>query len=321
MPNIRGTANSSSRGIALSLVAKLLRSYLRTSLRGQTRLTSLLAHKLTCLQAVPISIEDHAPLYVDLRVGDSRDLLKGTPWESPPYEAEEQNVMRSIVRSGSVAFDIGANIGLHTVLLSKLVGERGTVYAFEPNPALVLTLSRTIGGLGNATLFPVALSDQLLAATLFVPEDHSMASLTDWTKGRVEGKAHEVMCKTCRIDDLIDCAAITQPDFIKCDVEGAELKVFQGGSRTLDRVDAPIILFEENIYTTRGFDLTASDARDFLAGLAQPQYQFFEVKKGGRLVRSQSPHPVSANTIAVPRSKLSQLFESTLDISEELGER
>jgi FkbM family methyltransferase len=59
------------------------------------------------------------------------------------------------------------------------------------------------------------------------------------------------MCEERRLDDLTTANCIPRPDFIKCDVEGAELKVFQGASKTLDCVDAPIILFEANVHTAR----------------------------------------------------------------------
>lgn len=288
----------------LSPVARALRAYLRSSMRGKIRLTFLLAEKFKSLHSVPIVIDNCAPVYMDLRLDESRDWLRGTPWKNSPREIAEQLAMRRVVTKGSVAFDIGANLGLHTTLLSRFVGKGGKVFAFEPNPGLQANLARTVAGLGNAVLLPIALSDQRSSNTLFVPEDHSMASLADWTKGRLAGAARGVSCETHRMDDLIQAAALPQPDFIKCDVEGAELKVFQGARSVLDRVDAPVILFEENLHTSRGFGLDLSAARDFLAGLAFPDYRFFEVIEAGELAASEAPNPVHANVLAVPQAKL-----------------
>lgn len=294
----------SSEARKLSPIAKALRVYLRSRMRGKIRLTFLLANKFKSLHSVPIVIDDCAPVYMDLRLGESRDWLQGTPWRNCPRESAEQLAMRRVVMNGSVAFDIGANLGLHTTLLSRLVGKGDRLFVFEPNPGLQANLARTVAGLGNAVMLPIALSDRRSSNTLFVPEDHSMASLADWTKGRLAGAAQSVSCETHRMDDLIEASALPQPDFIKCDVEGAELKVFQGARRALDRADAPLILFEENLHTARGFGLDLSAARDFLLGLALPNYRFFEVKEAGELAPSEVPNPVHANVLAVPQSKL-----------------
>jgi hypothetical protein len=166
------------------LLARALRLYLRSGARGSTRATFMLARRLKSLQAVAVTIDSHR-LYVDLRDGLSHGLLAGSPWATVPWEVDEQNVMRQLIRTGDRVFDIGAHIGLHTVLFSELVGPTGEVHAFEPNAAKASTLAVTISSLRNARLHPVALGERAGRATLFVPEDQSMASLADWTGGRV----------------------------------------------------------------------------------------------------------------------------------------
>jgi FkbM family methyltransferase len=292
----------SSQRVQLSFIARLLQRYLRTGLRGRTRLTSFFANKLKSLQAVPIEIGDLPPVYMDLRLGDSRRWLKGSPWESSPREVGEQSAMRRIVKRGDVVFDIGANIGLHTVLLSHLVGPEGKVFAFEPNQELLPALGLTVGGMNNAELIPYALSDQSSTSELFVPLDHSMASLSDWTRGRVEDEARKLKCDLRRMDDLVESGVIPKPDFIKCDVEGGELAVFRGGRDVLNRPDAPIILFEANVHNARGFGLSISAAKDFLESLPLPQYYFLEVGETGELTAVKTLNPVHSNLLAVPRT-------------------
>ena len=295
--------NLEARRVRPPLAARLLRAYLRTNLRGRTRLTSALAQRLRSLQAVPIEIGDLPPVYMDLRLGDSRLWLKGSPWESSPREVGEQAAMRKVVRAGDVVFDIGANVGLHTVLLSSIAGPEGRVFAFEPNEELLPALRLTVGGLGNTKLFSYALSNESSTAELFVPLDHSMASLSDWTRGRVEDEARKMTCELRRMDDLVESGAVPRPDFIKCDVEGAELTVFRGGARTLDCEDAPVILFEANVHTTRGFGLPLSAAKDFLASLRRARYYFLEVGESGELSAVEELNPVHSNLLAVPRAK------------------
>jgi FkbM family methyltransferase len=283
-----------------------VRLYLRSGLRGASRLTYLLSRKFSSLQQVPIDLPGWKPVYIDMRMGNSHLLLMDSPYSGLWRELDEVSVMQRFVGRGDVAFDIGANIGLHSILLSHLIGPQGRLHAFEPNPELVPALGRTLRDLGNATLHTVALSDKDDESTLFVPPDDSMASLKDWTVGTVlreDGEPHTVRCQQRRMDDLVNDGTLPQPDFIKCDVEGAELLVFKGGQKTLERVDAPIVLFEVNKDASGGFGYGVSGAKDFLADLKSPRYEFFKVQKGGELERLQGVTHFM-NLLAVPQAKL-----------------
>lgn len=281
----------------LCFPATLVRFLLNSKLRGRTRFTLFLASLLKSLQSVPILLSDGGILYADLRVMAAQGLLSGVV-----PEQDEQEVMRQAVKSGDVALDIGAHIGYHTLLLSQLVGSRGRVYAFEPNSQLLPALTRTLKGLENTSLFPLALSERSGTAVLYVPEEPSTASLVDWTHGEA-GKVHNRVCEQHRLDDLIEAGLILPPNFIKCDVEGAELLVFQGACKTLNRTDAPILLFEANEKAAREFGLTVASTIEFLASLEKPRYFFIEVQAGGSLVPVNTIASTYANILAVPYSK------------------
>ena len=291
-----------TRAAELPLPAKLLRSYLRTNLRGRTRLTFFLARRLRSLKAVPIRVAGLPPFYVDMRFGLSHDMLRGDPWPATPWESDEQAVMRRVVGRGDVALDVGANYGIHSVLLSSLVGAEGRLFMFEPNEELLPALRRTAAGLANAALFPVALTERSGASTLFVPLNHQMGSLAP------DGGAQtrELSCEHRSLDELVGAGDVPRPDFIKCDVEGGELSVFRGGARTLNRRDAPVVLYEVNVWGARNFGAGVADATDFLAGLDEPRYSFFRVAAGGALERVERVDADYANVLAVPQSKLSR---------------
>lgn len=296
---------------ALPLIPRLLQAYIRSGLRGAYRTTFTLARMLKSLQTVPITIGDWPLVYMDLRFQGCHEWLRGNPWPSSPREIDEQLVMTQVVQPGDIVFDIGANFGLHSVLLSRLIGESGQLFVFEPNSEIFPALSQTIAGVGNGTLYPYALSDTSTDAVLFVPPHHpDVASLGDWTQ-KEYGPTHTVTCEQRRVDDLVAAKVLPLPDFIKCDVEGAELKVFQGAYTTLNRTDAPIILFEANIYTVRGLEVDLSAAKDFLESLPNPHYQIFEVQSGGKLVTCQTLNPVHSSILAVPETKLSRLKEQS----------
>jgi FkbM family methyltransferase len=290
------------------LLARLLRWYLRTQLRGRTRLTAILTRHLRALWSVPIRIQDCPPLFVDLRSGHAQYLLQGEPWTYAPREQPEQEAMRPVVAPGDVALDIGANMGIHTVLLARLIGPRGKLFAFEPNTALLPTLRRTVAGLPNASLYTCALSDEVGRSAFFIPADDSKASLADWTDVAIDGIAREDVCERRRLDDMVAEGTIAPPDFIKCDVEGAELLVFRGARAVLDRPDAPIMLFEVNAHTAAGFGFGTFDAKDFLAALPAAHYRFFEVKDNGALPAITTLTPW-CNVLAIPEAKLPRFAE------------
>lgn len=302
-----GTFKTSSSA-QLNLLAKLVQLYVRSRLRGSTRLTYLLAQRFGTLQHVPLAIPGWAPVYVDLRLPNAHFMLMETPHKGLWRELDEVEIMRQFVRAGDVAFDIGANVGLHSILLSRLVGPKGKLCTFEPNAELLHALEFTIEQLGNATLYPIALSNKDAESQLFIPPDDTVASLADWTiaspKFNQDGPSHVIACVERRLDDLIEAGLLPQPDFIKCDVEGAELRVFEGGRRTLSQVDAPIVLFEANECASRGFGVGVSAAKDFLTTLKEPRYRFFEVHAGGKLAELQEVNPSFSNILAVPESKV-----------------
>jgi len=254
-------------------------------------LTYLLAHRFKSLQHVPLGIPGWMPVYVDLRLSNAHFMLMASPYKGLWRELDEVEIMHQFVRNGDVVFDIGANVGLHSIVLSRLVGPEGKLCAFEPNSELLPALKFTIEQLGNATLHPMALSNRDAESQLFIPPDDTVASLADWTiaspKFNQDGPSHVIACVERRLDDLIQSGVLPQPDFIKCDVEGAELQVFEGAPNTLNRVDAPIVLFEANECASRGFNVGVSAAKDFLASLTKADYHFYEIHLGGKLVAMQ----------------------------------
>jgi len=280
----------------MSLLTKFLAVYSRKGLRGSYRVTKFLSHRLKSLQCVPIQTES-GTLYADLRISSSRGILA-----NPKSETGEDQVMRNFVKNGDVVFDIGAHLGYYTLLLSKVVGEKGKVIAFEPNPELLPSLKMTLESLPNVELFTIALSDRKGEINLFVPEDASMASLTDWTGG-IAGKVHTIKCEMHRLDDLLTEGKLPIPEFIKCDVEGAELSIFKGAIKHLNQVSAPIVLFEINPLAAAAFGKTTADYFDFLESLEYPKYKFFEVSLDG-IRELKSKEIEYANVVAVPEAKL-----------------
>lgn len=167
-------------------------------------------------------------------------------WVKPGGMRKERGIaqrFREHIRSGDTVIDVGANVGIYTMLAAELVGSSGHVHAFEPDPQSMYYLLTTIGrnGLtGRVTLWNLAASDHSANARLYL--DLKTARTTSLRANAYAPDPQQrqpLVVGTAALDDLI-----TQtPQFVKIDVEGAELTVLAGATRLL-RDHHPVLLVE-----------------------------------------------------------------------------
>lgn len=151
------------------------------------------------------------------------------------YEKRTRDLVCRFVGDGQVVFDIGANVGFFSLLASRLVGPRGTVYAFEPLPVNVQALRRhsELNGSENLRIVDAAVSDRDGVGSFRQVANPSMGGLSD-------GGGLEV--RTLALDEAIESGQLLEPDFLKIDVEGAELSVLKGAKGLLARKHPVIVL-------------------------------------------------------------------------------
>jgi FkbM family methyltransferase len=176
----------------------------------------------------------------------------------------ELAVTRALVARGDTVADVGANKGAYVYWLRRCVGDSGTVLAFEPQPTLAGYLRRLCDAFGwsNVRVSEVALSSSAGSGVLHVPGSGATpgASLESSALASTPGTSF-----TCTLDTLDRQAqSVGTLAFVKVDVEGHELSVFQGAEQTLRR-DRPHLLFEcEARHLTTH---TMADVFSFLGGL------------------------------------------------------
>lgn len=156
------------------------------------------------------------------------------------YTQIEIDVLNLFIDKDSVVYDIGSNIGYHTV---GFASKAKHVHAFEPNKKNLRLLELNVEKLTNVTVHPVACSDTV--GDSFI-SDYELDDLGNYGECMMSDKGQP--CKTVRIDDL----NLPKPTVIKIDVEGHELKVFNGMRETI-KSSKPTILYESMHGT--GFDL------------------------------------------------------------------
>jgi len=171
-----------------------------------------------------------------------------TRWE-PNNDCQ---VFVSHLREGMTVMDVGANLGLYSLLISRAIGPSGKVYAFEPVPEIFARLKEHIA-LNNATNVipvPIALSDEKGKAKMSVRGGESSLFR------HLSNEFVEVQVE--RLDDFVEREKIERVDAIKLDVEGAELKVIRGADKTIRR-DKPILMVEIQAATLQAAGTTPEE--------------------------------------------------------------
>ena len=156
-------------------------------------------------------------------------------------EPDTVRLIREELRPGQVALDIGANKGIVTCFLAKQTGPDGRVIAFEPQPELVGQIEKVTRGFGlqNVETHGIGLSDSDGTQTLYRGEAGRTANMvagSSWQDDSVE-------VKTLSLDSFAESNGLDKIDFIKCDVDGFESKVFRGAKNVL-RNYGPKVLVE-----------------------------------------------------------------------------
>jgi FkbM family methyltransferase len=148
-------------------------------------------------------------------------------------EPAVQSALRTYLRPGMTFYDIGANIGFFSLLAARLVGPEGRVVAFEADPEVAARLREHIVRNGCAQI-DARQQAMWSHATKVTFARTDPARSPDRGLGHVapDAEAGGIQVEAVSLDDLMGSEA--PPDFLKCDVEGAEVEVFRGAQRLLN---------------------------------------------------------------------------------------
>lgn len=188
---------------------------------------------------------------------------------------EVRQLLAHFPRDG-VFFDVGAYFGYYSLVVAHATRGAATVHAFEPvraNHALLVENCR-LNGFGGIHPHPLALSDEPGTAEIELPPESNRGS------GRVvAGDAtgpHETVTLTT-LDHFVAAHEIRRLDFVKIDVEGAELAVIRGARAALARF-RPTLLVELNPAALRA---RQAEPVELLSLLRELGYSVAEVRAGG----------------------------------------
>lgn len=170
------------------------------------------------------------------------------------WEPHITRYVTSILEPGDSFFDIGANIGYHTLLASRLVGATGHVFAIEASPSTYARLVANIArnSCGNVAPFNVAVSNCESDVPVFRKATNSLLTTTTPWPGSDSGFELETRIRAAPLSSIVEAEQIRTARLVKIDVEGAEWQVVQGIRPLLkscsDRVEFIVEVTQEALH-------------------------------------------------------------------------
>lgn len=215
------------------------------------------------------------------------DIVRGK-WSEP-----ELDLVSIGLRPGETALDIGANYGLYVHALSKAVGKKGHVYAFEPIPftfASLKLVGKIVGFSKNVELVGKGCSNENKVVRFSIPVQESGASAAglSYIVGRNDDRVgketqvrwqetREVDAEVVRLDDFLP--PIDDLPLVKIDIEGAEFFCLQGAANLFEK-HLPTTICEINPWYLEGFGVETEDVTGFFTDKGYKI--FFYTNENGR---------------------------------------
>jgi FkbM family methyltransferase len=233
-----------------------------------------------------------AKLYLDSKSGIALES-----WIGGSYEKGTTKLFRDLIEEGMVILDIGANIGYYSLFAAKLVGEKGTVFAFEPAPDNFALLVKNIELNGFSNIIPVqkAVSSKTGRGRLFLSSDPVLHSMHQHNGKR------SIEVEVTSIDEFIEnrnCPV----DLIKMDVEGLEMRALEGMLETIKRNPNLKIITE---FSPDCLQKSGSPPMEFLKKLMDCGFKLFLIDEQEQTIKLAN---VDSIMEAYQRGKLLNLY-------------
>jgi FkbM family methyltransferase len=188
------------------------------------------------------------------------------------YEPNLQSALTDWIKPGWIIYDVGANIGYISLLISKMIGKEGKVIAFEALPANVERLKANLSmnqETSNVLIVPAAVTN-VQSKVRFLISNSCAAGKVDGSAGHHGIYQNEVDVPGITLDHFIYDQGNPIPHMIKMDIEGGESLALGGMTHLLSTIK-PLMMIE----------LHGSEANQIVWNtLCQAQYKLYHIKKG-----------------------------------------
>lgn len=203
------------------------------------------------------------------------------------YDERGMKCLKKYLNKGDVFIDIGANVGCYSLIASKIVTETGKVYAFEPVNSIYNCLKKNVelNNLKNIVLEKKAIYNKRGVKDLYISlsDNMGMSSISTPVSNYIE------KVNTITLDEFIRNNKVNKVDFIKIDIEGAELYALQGMTNTIIQ-NKPVIIVELNEWILKE---TGIDMKDIIKLMQKLGYSMKAINKDGIII---DKHQLSDNS-------------------------
>lgn len=228
------------------------------------------------------------------------------------YEVAETRFCIKYIQPGMVIFDVGANIGLYTLLFAKLAGSTGSVHIFEPDiknyrrlcANIYLNGFEDVVKTNRRAVFSKTQNVKLNTFPDSVNAWHSLGNLElpdPWNDGKTIKPSSVQEIQAVSLDDYCTNNQINHIDFLKVDVEGAEIDVFQGAANLIRAGKIKCIMFEISLPQLQGMGHNPEELYHFLN---EHNYDLYQILINGSITKvSETKLGLYQNFIAIRNSE------------------
>jgi len=219
------------------------------------------------------------------------------------FEPAELRFVEGFLKPGMTVLDVGGHHGLYTLLASKCVGKTGRVITFEPSSRERAILERhvKINRRDNVKIETMAVGSEIGRGKLFVVEG-AEDGCNSLRPPNTESRSHAGEVAVTTIDVYLAGKNIGQVDFLKMDIEGAELDALKGSRGLLRSGARPVVLAEVYDIRTEPWGYKSREIVRYLEDLG---YRWHKILEDGRIEETDTNAEVfDANLVAVPKERL-----------------
>ena len=233
------------------------------------------------------------------------DDLSRVLYVSGAYEPNTMIVMRGWLMPGATFVDVGANVGMFTMVAARLVGRDGRVYAFEPSERerQRLAANLTLNALEGVTILPQAIAARQGTMQLRIgmfPHAGLNTTAKSFAYPDVAVERIETV-ETTSLDEFVRTSGIQRIDVIKFDIEGGECAALAGAAGVLARF-RPRLILELSRDAVESHGVTAES---LMATVQASGYRLYRVDSGAQLLPlGVGEDNDEGNVIAVPTEKV-----------------
>lgn len=230
--------------------------------KGRTRLLNFVTKNLNIKPYGYYKLKKVGDYNLRLDPGDQNDLHYFFDWTGKSY----QFILSKLIKKGDIIFDVGVNVGFFSVYAANKISNTGKIYSIEASPIMVKRFENVLheSKLDTISIYNNALWKETCDLEFNVATNSGWSSIIENPTFTIENK---YIVQAITLDEFCLKHKIKHIDFLKLDIEGAEMDALLGSIKMLSERSIDMILLEVEPYRLEAFKHTGLEIYDFLSNL------------------------------------------------------